>query len=391
MEIQVDITEFSTEQQKHLIQTLSGAWAFVPPLLPPQIAITPEIAMALAQTAMAIGELNGASRRLQNPYMLVNPLIRKEALTSSAMEGTFTTINNIILEEVEPSLSGNDDSREAYNYANALGRAEFMLENLPLSHRVIKHAHVMLLSGLSAQRGAGKKPGEYKTSQNAIGQIGDDVRSARYVPPPPAQTQNCMDDLEKFINREERLQGQKLLDLAVIHYQFEAIHPFNDGNGRMGRMIITLAAKQMGLIDLPILHVSSFLESRKNEYIEKLFAVSTKSEWEQWIVFFLFAIEQSSLAATKLVDRIINLQSELRELVKLRGKSKRLSLIVDELFSKGWTTATETHKNIGVTFKTAQADLKELVNLGILQENSTKHSIVYFAPQINKLSDRGLS
>ena len=200
-----------------------------------------------------------------------------------------------------------------------------------------------------------------------------------------------MDDLEKFINLEQRLQGEKLLDLAIIHYQFEAIHPFSDGNGRIGRMIVTLAAKQMGLIDLPLLHVSSFLESRKSEYIEKLYSVSTRAEWEEWIIFFLLAIEQSSLAATKLVDRIIALQNELRELVKLKGRSKRLGLIVDELFSKGWTTATETHKNIGVTFKTAQADLKELVGLGILQENFTKNSVVYFATQINKLSDRGIS
>ena len=387
----MDFSQFSTGQQKNLVKTLEGAWAFVPPPLPPEIVITQKIAMALAQTAMAIGELNGASRRLQNPYMLVNPLIRKEALTSSAMEGTFTTINNIILEEVDPSSSGNDDSREAYNYANALGRAESMLDSLPISHRVIKQAHVILLSGLSSERGAGKRPGEYKTFQNAIGQLGNDINSARYVPPPPAQTQSCMDDLEKFINREQRLHGEKLLDLAIIHYQFEAIHPFSDGNGRIGRMIVTLAAKQMGLIDLPLLHVSSFLESRKSEYIEKLYAVSTKAEWEEWIIFFLQAIEQSSLAATKLVDRIIALQNELRELVKLKGRSKRLGLIVDALFSKGWTTATETHKNIGVTFKTAQADLKELVGLGILQEISIKNSVVYFATQINKLSDRGIS
>jgi Fic family protein len=381
--------QFTTEQQKHLVKTIGGAWAFVPPPLPPNIK-TDEIATNLTSSASAIGELNGAARRLQNPDMLIRALLRQEALTSSAMEGTITTIKDIMREELEPTSGKDDNARETFNYISALREANERLKTLPISHRVIKEAHANLLSGLSTKRGAGKRPGEYKVHQNAVGNIGDNIQSARYVPPPPLHALKCIDSLEAFINRERATIAEKLIDIALCHYQFEAIHPFDDGNGRIGRMLVTLMAQQLRVVELPLLHISAQMENIKSEYLERLFAVSTKSDWPEWINFFLEVLEKSSRRAIQVVDRIIALQAEFTKHVLANGKSPRLRIIVDELFTRGWTTVTETQKLCGVTFPTAQSDLRELVDLAILIEDDGKRPAIYWSVEIIALSERGI-
>lgn len=383
----MDSAKFTPIQQKQLVRTLENAWAFVPGKLPPRLDLA-RIALPLASASVAIGELKGAARRLQNPYMLIGPLQRREAMTSSAMEGTITTLGDLVLEEAGAQPPQGDDAREAFNYVRAIEAATRLLEKLPISHRVIKEAHSILLQGLSPARGAGKRPGQYKLHQNAVGQRGETIQSARYVPPPPQQTQQCMDELEFHINQEHQGAAERLIKLALVHYQFEAIHPFDDGNGRIGRMLITLMAQQSGLLDLPLLHVSAHLEQNKDEYIDRLFAVSTEARWEEWINFFFNAIEKSCSEATAIVDRIILLQSDLRRKAMDAGKSPRLPMIVDALFDKSWTNATEIQKLCKVTFPTAQSDLKTLVQNGLLREMQGRASKIYFAPEILALSDR---
>jgi Fic family protein len=380
--------DFLESQRKHLVKTTQGFWAFVPPELPPQIDLS-ALTLNLVMASGALGELTGATRRLPNPYMLVMPLIRKEALTSSAIEGTITTINNMLLEQVAPRLGGDENAREAYNYVRALQHATKDLEILPISHRVIRQAHRTLLSGLSPGRGAGKRPGEYKTDQNAVGKLGDNEATARYVPPPPNEAQKCMDALEKFINRQDRKQGEELIDIALAHYQFEAIHPFNDGNGRIGRMLVTLMAQTHMLAEYPLLHISANIENKKDEYVARLFEVSTKADWNGWINFFLKAVEESCSAATSIVDKILKLQSELRQKAIQNRTNHRLSTIVDQLFTKEWITTSETEKLCNVTFPTAQSDLQELVKLGILQKIATSRPAVFVAPAVLALGGRG--
>ena len=355
--------------------------------LPPKLDLA-QLALHLASASPAIGELKGAARRLQNPYMLIAPLQRREALTSSAMEGTITTLGDLVLEEAGAEPPKGEDARETYNYVRAIEATTRLLETLPISHRVIKEAHKILLQGLSPARGAGKRPGQYKSNQNAVGRRGETIHSARYVPPPPQQTQQCMDDLESYINRERRNPAERLLDLALVHYQFEAIHPFDDGNGRIGRMLITLMAQQCGLLALPLLHMSAYLERNKDEYIDRLFAVSTNSKWEEWINFFLNAVEVSCNDATAIVDRIILLQSDLKLRARAAGRSPRLMMIIDALFGKSWTNATEVQKICQVTFPTAQSDLRALVRGGLLREIQGPASKIYYAPEILALSER---
>ena len=380
---------FNTEQQKHLAATIDGSLAFIPPPLPPNLDLG-DLALSLAAASNAIGELKGAARRLQNPYMLIGPLVRREALTSSAMEGTITTLGELMLEEANEDAPRSDDARETSNYIRAVQDATSKLPSLPISHRLIKEAHAILLSGLSPARGAGKRPGQYKIHQNAIGTHGDNVKSARYVPPPPAASENCMDQLEAYINRADADPARRLIDLALIHYQFEAIHPFDDGNGRIGRMIVTLAAQQNQLLDLPLLHISSFLETRKEIYTEKLFKVSTHAEWNDWIIFFLGAVEASCIGAIQIVDAILKLQTEMRLRTKNEKRHARLIMIIDSLFSKWWTSASEVQVTCQTTFPTAQSDLQALVKLDILKEVQGGKTKLYFSPDILALSDRSL-
>ena len=383
----MNIDQFTENHRQNLVKTKSGAWAFVPPPLPPKIDLGP-LALNLARAAIAIGELNGAARRLQNPSMLIMPLIRKEALTSSAIEGTITTINNMLLEQVSPKENGDENAREAYNYVRAITEANHMRANLPISHRIITEAHRILLSGMSAARGAGKRPGEYKRDQNAIGKIGDTEITARYVPPPPKETQTCMDQLETFINRLDRNPGEELIDLALVHYQFEAIHPFNDGNGRIGRMLVTLMAQDMKLVDQPLLHISANLENKKDEYIERLFAVSIQEDWVSWIGFFLDIVRESCSAATTVVDKIINMQADFKKRALENNSNHRLSTIIDSLFIKEWTTVSDAQKLCGVTFPTAQSDLQELVELKILNIIPNTRPAIHVAQEIWNLSSR---
>ena len=383
----MDALQFTDGQKVNLVRTIEGAWAFVPPMLPPKVNIG-EVAIQLAATAKQIGELKGAARRLTNPYMLIMPLIRREALTSSAMEGTITTIDDMLLQEVTPEAHRNDDAREVLNYIQALRQAIRQMETLPISGRLIRSGHKTLLSGLSPQRGAGKRPGEYKAMQNAIGDQSDTIFTARYVPPPPVQTEQCMAELEVFINRENRADGEELLDLAMAHYQFEAIHPFQDGNGRMGRMLITLMAIQFGLVNLPLLHVSAVLERRKPEYIERLFEVSTHGKWLEWIAFFLDTVSASCKMAIDKVDSTIALHSDLKQRATTAKRNYRLNSIIDSLFEKEWTTATEVARRCGVTFPTAQSDILALVQLEILRRIPNTRPAIFVAQPIWDLGKR---
>jgi len=378
---------FHAEQRDQLVNLGNTGWAFVPAPLPPKLKPA-ELIIPLTRASAAIGELNGAARRLQNPYMLIRPLLRREALTSSAMEGTITTLGDMILEEAGNETHSTDNAREVTNYVRAIETCVRQLAEIPISHRLIKQAHKILLSGLSRERGANKRPGEYKINQNAVGQQGDTILTARYVPPPPAETQSCMDDLEKYINHADDEPAYRLIRLALVHYQFEAIHPFDDGNGRIGRMLITLMAQQSGLLDLPLLHMSPYLEKWKDDYIENLFQVSAQGAWTNWIGFFLDAVYSCAMDAISVVDNIIELQTYLRKKVQRMGKSPRLLMIVDSMFNQWWTTVPQTQKNCSVSFPTAKSDLQALCEAGILQEISDAHPQIYYSPQILALSDR---
>jgi Fic family protein len=374
---------FIAPEAGRLVPTLEGQLAFVPAPLPPRIDLG-AIALDLAIAMQALGELKGACRRLQNHQILIRPLQRNEALTSSAMEGTFTTDENLLRAEAGIEDPGDDSTREVFNYQIALNDALNLLSELPISHRIVKQTHKDLLSGLSAARGASKRPGEYKNSQNWIG--GRTIDVARFIPPPPRETQECMDELERYINRENTGLPPPLVDLALVHYQFEAIHPFADGNGRVGRMLISLMAINSGLLDVPILYMSPELERHKDEYIDRMFNVSTLGDWTSWINFFCNRVCESCRDSILAADRLINLQAEYRARASGVTRSASTLTLIDILFDRTAITITEAAGRLGVTYPAAKNAIDRLVDLGILKEVSGAYPKIYYAPGILRAS-----
>lgn len=379
----MDAAQFVDPTTGRLVPTLEKCLAFVPAPLPPAIDLA-AIAMPMAEAMGAIGELRGACRRLQNPYVLVRPLQHREALTSSAMEGTFTTEDRLLLAEagVDPK---DDSTREVHNYLRALTTCLEMLKELPISHRVIKRAHEILLSGLSSARGSRKRPGEYKREQNWIGGI--TLERARFVPPPSAETQTCMDALEAYINREDRRFPNALMDLALVHYQLETIHPFADGNGRVGRMMISLMAVHSSLLDMPVLYMSPMLEKEKDRYIDLMFAVSARGAWTEWLKFFFEKLTETCRAAVTTVDRLIELQKNYRETAAELARTSGIITLVDHLFEKPVVTIADVQKRLDVTYPAARNTVEKLVSAGILSELAGSYPKLFYAPAIIRVAD----
>lgn len=348
-----------------LITTIEGQPAFVPDPLPPALDMN-ELAVPLGEAMQALGELRGACRRLPNPEILIRPLQRSEALTSSAMEGTFTTADNLILAEAGIEQASDDSTREVQNYLTALNEALRLLRDLPICHRVIKRSHEILLSGLGNARGAQKRPGEYKAEQNWIG--GRTIETARFVPPPPAEALAAMDALEAYINRDGLRAPAALIDLALAHYQLEAIHPFADGNGRVGRMLISVMAVKNNLLDMPVLYMSPVLERAKDEYIDLLFAVSSKGEWTPWLNFFFGKVCEAAHDTIAAIDRLLALQDDYRAKARVAMRSASAVTLVDALFEQPVLTISEAQSKLDVTYQAAAKTIAKLVDLKIVEE-----------------------
>jgi Fic family protein len=360
----LDYALFKSSPSGEIIKTTHEQWAFVPNPLPPNINLLP-LMNVLSQTMKAIGDLNGMSRQIANPYMLIRPLQRLEALTSSSMEGTHASPDELVLLESGEDNVSNDAAREVYNYIKALETAETMIKTLPLSHRLIKAVHSTLLSGMGKSRGANKLPGEYKIHQNFIG--GGSIHAARFVPPPPQHTQICMDALENYINSDNSA-IPPIIDAALIHYQFECIHPFADGNGRVGRILIPIYLITKGVLDKPLLYISPYIEKHKDRYIDLMYNVSKNGDWLEWIAFFLKAVETSCADTSKTIIRLLDLQKHYTSLAHSVGRSNIVVRLIDKLFEHPVITIPQAADLVNVSYPAAQGAILKLIDLGILSE-----------------------
>lgn len=385
----MDLTKFGVDKTGDLVQTPFGVKAFIPDDLPPDLDLA-RLIVPLQTARDAIAELRGASRRLSNPQILVRPLQRREALTSSAMEGTFTTEDDLLIADAGIDEASDQASIEVRNYLRALSESIRMLQQdgLPICHKVIRTAHDILLSGVGSHRGANRNKGHYKTEQNAIGGLKRGIENARFVPPPPDEAQSCMDALERYINRSNREEMPPLVDMALVHYQIEAIHPFSDGNGRVGRMLISLMAIERNLFETPLLYVSPELEGRKDEYINLMLKVSTDGAWHEWIEFFLEIVEASARGSIEVVDRLIALQEDYRTRVAQATKSANPIALVDILFNNPIVTVRHVQDAFGVTYRAARNTINKLIEQGILLEVRRFHPTVFIAPEILRIADR---
>jgi Fic family protein len=380
----MDASLFEGTNSGGLVSTIDGMQAFVPNKLPPNINLG-SIINEFGEASAALGGLSEIGSTISNPYMVIRPLQRNEALRSSAMEGTFSTADDLALVEALDETADNNSTREVRNYVRAIDFAIDQIKTLPISHRLIRGMHAVLLEQATKARGSNKRPGEYKIHQNWIG--ARQIQKARFIPPPPASAQDCMDSLEAFINTDTA-PLPPLIATGLSHYQFETIHPFSDGNGRVGRMLITLELLDKRLLSSPLLYVSSYIEANKDEYIDAMFAVSSQGDWERWLRFFLLAIKESCAETTKTIGRLNELQERYRDLLHAKSKSMSALSIADHLFENPVISITDASKICGTSYQSAKKNVEQLLRLGILQQvRGFENPKLYWAREVIDISD----
>lgn len=346
-----------------MVRAERGYQAFVPPHLPPPLRLDVDLVHRLSAADRAIGELAGAGGELANPHLLSRALVRREAVLSSRIEGTRASLSDLVLFEIDqPADAQHDDVREVFNYLRALDHVLAADRRLPLSLSLLREAHQILLTGV---RGGYATPGEFRKTQNWIGPPRAVLDGATFVPPPPEVLWGCLDALEKFLHADDPL--PPLLAIAAIHYQFEAIHPFIDGNGRVGRLLVVLLLLEWHLLPAPLLDLSAYLEPRRDRYYSALLAVSTAGDWAGWFGFFLEAVERQARDALLRVRGLHALRTQMREAVTTTRSGLAVRL-VDALFESPVTTIPRARSLLGVTHRAASLHVQRLVELGVLQE-----------------------
>lgn len=373
--------EFAPSQRRNIVRSERGYRAYLPPSLPPSIAFDLDLVGRLSAADRALGSLAGAGRMLPNPHLLSRSLLRREAVLSSRIEGTQASLSDLVLFEAEPSATPGPqqlDVREVLNYVRAVDHVLDPGRRLPLSLSLLREAHEILFSGIL---GGYATPGEFRTTQNWIGPAGCTLDDAAYVPPPPDRMWECLDALEKYMHTAQAL--PPLVAIACLHYQFEAIHPFIDGNGRIGRLLIMLLMVEWGLLAAPLLDLSTYIESHRDEYYGRLLAVTTDGDWLGWIGFFLHAVKQQAGDALERAQALHTLRESLRTQFATARSSALLGVLTDALFETPALTIPRAAIALGVTHRTARLTIDKLVVAGVLVEvGERSRNKMFLAPQV---------
>jgi len=356
------------------IRCPGGYHAYVPAPLPPPIAWGGELAAALSAADRAVGQLAGEGRRLPNPHLLIRPFVRREAVLSSRIEGTQATLGELLAAEAGAVVERSpEDLREVANYVVALEYGVERLRKLPLSLRLVRELHERLMRGVS---GDAATPGEFRRSQNWIGPAGSTLANASFVPPPPEQVMRCLGEWEKFLHDETL---PPLVHAALAHSQFEAIHPFLDGNGRVGRLLVTLLLVAKGVLPSPLLYLSAWFEATRPEYYERLSAVTERGEWEEWLAYFLAGTAGQAEDALGRIERIDGMLARWRgQLAKI--PSRLPEKVIELLAENPYWTVNRLAQRLDVAFTTAQRAIDRLESAGIVVlASEAKRNRVYCA------------
>jgi Fic family protein len=371
--------DFDKTQARQLVKTPQGYWAFVPKPLEPDFTFEKGLVRLLSEADRALSELAGIARTLPNPHLLIGPFVRREAVLSSRIEGTQASYSDLLYFEAA-NLREREvpDVREVANYVRALEFGLARLNELPLSLRLIREMHARLLENV---RGEHLTPGEFRRSQKWIGPGGCSLGDATYVPPPVSEMHECLADLETYLHEPSEL--PPLVRVALIHYQFEAIHPFLDGNGRIGRLLITLLLCQERLLPQPLLYLSAFFERNREEYYRRLLTVSQRGEWAGWLAFFLRAVASQAKDAVLRSDRLLRLRRNYRERLQSARASALLLQFVDDLFVNPAISNPGISRTLGITPRAAQLNIDKLVAAGVLKEvTGQRRNRLYVATEI---------
>lgn len=353
-----------THRAGHFVQQITGYKAFIPAPLPPDppLVYSGELQSLLSDADRNIGRLDALASMLPNPDLFVAMYVRHEAVLSSQIEGTQSTLEDVLAFEADALRDDTPkDVEEVVNYVRAMNHGLERLNDFPLSLRLLREIHAELMKGV---RGGEKSPGEFRTSQNWIGGRGSSLRDAAFIPPPPHEVMNVLGQLETFLH-DQRRRVPLLIRCGLAHAQFETIHPFLDGNGRVGRLLITLMLCEEKALTRPLLYLSLFLKAHRAEYYDRLTAIRTQGHWEQWLMFFLRGVSATALAATQTAKDIVAMRDAHRHAV---AKNAKALTLLDHLFRYPTVSVNNVCKLMNCTFPTAAKLIADLESRGWLQE-----------------------
>lgn len=373
----MDRAGFISEAAGKVQQTTQGYNAFIPNPLPRSFTLSPPIIKLESSASIVLGRLDGMGYLLPNPDLLIAPYTRIEALASSRIEGTQASLSELFYFEAASDEAATMDILEVRNYLQALNHGLNLLKRLPLSLRFIREIHRVLMTGV---RGGtpDKTPGEFRKSQNWIGSVGAGLHEATFVPPPPATLLAHLDDLEKYLH-DDSVVLPIVVRCAFIHYQFEVIHPFLDGNGRVGRLLIIFFLIHTGVLKAPLLYLSAYFEKHRTEYYTRLMAVSQAGDWEGWLHFFLHGVIEQAQEASESAQHILDYREALR--VKFPN-----SKLIDLIFKQPYLSARQIEMELNISFNAAQKHITQLEAEQVLVEVTGKQRYrVYAAHQLLKI------
>ncbi len=358
-------------------------------IFPPEELDWKRLIPVIGPASMAVARYDGTLSAVQNASLLLSPLITQEAVLSSRIEGTQTTMGEVLEYEAEGvgktmEPEKRADIQEVLNYRRAMWTAVEMMKKLPLCQRVVREAHRVLMDGV---RGDGKDPGEYRRTQNWIGSHGCTIEEARFVPISPDQLQEGMSAWEKHIHADAQ---DHLVRLAVLHAEFEALHPFNDGNGRLGRMLVPLYMAEKKLLNGPMFYISAYFEAHRDEYYDRLLDISRKGKWTEWCLFFLEAVRDQAEQNQRKANAILSLYEEMKPRITDITRSQHAINALDRIFSQPIFNGSDFINTSGIPEATARRILRELRNhdvLDVVLEASGRRSAILAFPELLNITE----
>jgi Fic family protein len=363
----MDPKDFRPPAAGEVIRVRAGYWAFVPARLPPAVNWTEPLITALAAAERELSRLATLSSNYPFPRILIQPFVRREAVLSSRIEGTRASLVDLYNYEASQLsfLEEDRDVREVFNYVRALDYGLTRLKELPISLRLIREIHAKLMEDV---RGGNLTPGEFRRSQNWIGPSGSSLETATYVPPPVDAMKEALSHLEQFIHSNTEI--PPLARVAMIHYQFEAIHPFLDGNGRLGRLLIMLLLYEWQLLPQPLLNLSAYFEHYRQEYYDHLLGVSQRGKWEEWLMFFFRGITTQAQDSVVRLTRLESIRAQFEAIVQQDRNPTRMAAVIDFLFTRPILNTRQLASGLDIPFKTAGQYINKMVRAGILRETT---------------------
>jgi Fic family protein len=369
-----------------MINQPEGYRAFIPAPLPPDppLAFDAQLATVLGRAATALGRLDGVSATLPNPDLFVAMYVRREAVLSSQIEGTQSTLEDVLAYEIDPERPNLPrDIDEVVNYIGAMKYGLTRLDSLPLSLRLLREIHGLLMKGT---RGGNKSPGEFRQSQNWIGGVRG-LADATFIPPPPHEMQIALGNLELFLHDSGGL--DPLILAALAHAQFETVHPFLDGNGRIGRLLITFLLCHEKVLQRPVLYLSHYLKQHRASYYDRLMAIRLAGDWEGWLRFFLTGVAEVAREAEQTARQIVQLREDTRQRAQAARMSTSAFRLLDHLFQHPFITVNAARDHLGLSYVAANGLIGELSKIGVLSEitGGSRNRVFRFGPYIDLFAD----